>query len=197
MLELNESERTALVGELRRYADYREGDLNPAVAEDELRGDLRADPTYAYDSDAMDQAVSKAAERWEQFTQERVSEAAPYRDLADQVEHTGRLDLSTTSTRRDVADVIDNTGWDLSDPGAQPPPEMRRVVEAHEVATDSIKTGPSGTGTTLVAHLQQARDRGAQRTKNALGAVARKQELPRHDPPLPQLDNHRAGPRLI
>ena len=69
------------------------------------------DPTYAYDEQARAEALEREQEQIDQFQQQQVAAASPYRELADHVEQTGRLDLTDDAVRRDVTEVIENTGW--------------------------------------------------------------------------------------
>lgn len=129
VLDLDEAERSALVDELRKYADYREGDLDLDTRE--RAAELSNDPTYAYDEQATTEALEQEQEQIGQFQQEQVAAASPYRELADQVEQTGRLDLTDDAVRRDVTEVIENTGWRLDGDAQDAPPQpMQRVVEA-------------------------------------------------------------------
>lgn len=129
ILNLDEAERAALADELRKYAAYREGDLDLDTSE---RGaELRDDPTYAYDEEARAEALEWEQEQIDQFQQQQVAAASPYRELADHVEQTGRLDLTDDAVRRDVTEVIENTGWRVDgDVQDAPPQPMWRVVDA-------------------------------------------------------------------
>lgn len=128
VLDLDEGERSAVADELRKYADYSEGDLDLDTRE--LAGELSNDPTYAYDEQATSEALEQEQERIGQVQQEQVAAATPYRELADQVEQTGRLDLTDDAVRRDVTEVIDNAGWRLDGDAQDAPPQpMQRVVE--------------------------------------------------------------------
>lgn len=129
VLELNNVERVALATELRKYADYREGDLSFDLGE--RAAELHTDPTYAYSQDAIESELRREEEVMRRINQKFAVAASPYRDLADQVEATGRLNLADSDIRRDVTEVIDNTGWEVGeDPFRLPPEPMRRVVEA-------------------------------------------------------------------
>lgn len=140
VLDLDEAERSALADELRKYADYREGDLDLDTRE--RAAELSNDPTYAYDEQATTEALEQEQEQIGQFQQEQVAAASPYRELADQVEQTGRLDLTDDAVRRDVTEVIENTGWRLDGDAQDAPPQpMQRVVEA--VQAESV--GAHGT----------------------------------------------------
>lgn len=129
VLDLDEAERSALADELRKYADYREGDLDLDTSE--RAAELSNDPTYAYDEQATTEALEQEQEQIGQFQQEQIAAATPYRELADQVEQTGRLDLTDDAVRRDVTEVIDRAGWRLDGDAQDAPPQpMQRVVEA-------------------------------------------------------------------
>lgn len=129
VLDLDEAERSALADELRKYADYREGDLDLDTRE--RAAELSNDPTYAYDEQATTEALEQEQEQIGQFQQEQIAAASPYRELADQVEQTGRLDLTDDAVRRDVTEVVENTGWRLDGDAQDAPPQpIQRVVEA-------------------------------------------------------------------
>lgn len=131
VLDLDEAERSALADELRKYADYREGYLDPGEALSERAAELSNDPTYAYDEQATAEALEQEQEQIGQFQQVQIAAGDPYRELADQVEQTGQLDLTDDAVCRDVAEVIDNAGWRLDGDGLAPTPQpMQRVVEA-------------------------------------------------------------------
>lgn len=133
VIELDDYERAALAHELREYADYREGDLY--LDTNERAAELSADPSYAYDEQAVAEGLEHEHSQIAQLQQEQVAAASPYRDLADQVEQTGRLDLTDEAVRSDVTEVINNASWQFGgDEQVTPPPTMRRVVEAVEAS---------------------------------------------------------------
>src|SRR5699024_5038112 len=55
---------------------------------------------------------------------------SPHRDLADELEKSGVLDLNDADARQQVQDVIQAAGWNLDSSESTPPPEIRRVVDA-------------------------------------------------------------------
>lgn len=139
VLELNNIERRALAHKLRTYADYREGDLHFDL--NERAAELRDDPAYAYSQDAIQSELRSEEEAMRRLNQKLAVAASPYRQLADQIEATGRLNLADSDIRRDVTEVIDNTGWEVGEDAYVLPPEpMRRVVEAVQAPRQTSPT---------------------------------------------------------
>ncbi|SPT53473.1 Uncharacterised protein [Actinomyces bovis] len=129
VLSLDATERAALADELRKYAAWREGDLNFDIHE--RIAELGQDPTYAYDLARQDRELELERQRIDQFSQEQAQAANTYRQLAHQVEQNGQLDLTDMAVRREVIEMIDNHGWQLDNRALESvPAPMRRVVEA-------------------------------------------------------------------
>lgn len=133
VLELDDYEREAVVDLLRAYAAMHE-DLGYGVDSGvELRAALANDPTFAYSPEAIERAVANEERRLERLGRASAAYARPFRELGNQVDRNGTLNLSNASTCGRIAETIDYAGWTLHDEYAHPPKELRRVVEAIEL----------------------------------------------------------------
>ncbi len=129
VLDLDKAEREALAHELRSYADYIEGGLTFDTSEDEAlySFELSQDATYASDEKAFNEAIDEYRERAAGHEERAAQVVMPWRDLADQVEQTGKLDLTDADARLHVAEVLDNRGWQSLSEIPQP---LHRIVQA-------------------------------------------------------------------
>lgn len=121
--------RAAVVRELLRYARARQG-VMPCDCSERL-AELASDPTFAYASEDVWQAEVERETRAIQRLQERLSEeASPWLALGAEVDRSGQISLADAGATRLLAEALAHTGWDLEDPHAQPPADIRPVLEA-------------------------------------------------------------------
>lgn len=129
LLELEPAERDAIAAQVRNYADYREAAFG-SFDDSETRADLSGDPAYGYDAEAMRRAVAEAEASHQRVEEMNRASIAPFRDLADQIERTGWVDLRDQSTWTLMNEVVDDTGYSVEDQESRPPADIAKVVEA-------------------------------------------------------------------
>ncbi|MFC2777619.1 MAG: hypothetical protein ACFN4K_06035 [Pauljensenia sp.] len=134
VVDLSEDEARAVARELRRYRDMRSDPAVVDVAMVEARAELSVDPAYAYSQTATEQKLAEVERLTQRLTGQAVDAATPFYQLADRVERDRRIDLGDATVRGPLVEVVDHTGWSLDDQYAQPPADLRRVVEATRAA---------------------------------------------------------------
>lgn len=103
------------------------------------------DPTYFYASEDVWQAEAERESRAIEQLQKRESAAAvPWLTLADEVERVGELRFADTGALELVREALFDTGWDIDDAHAQPPDDLRPVMEALAAATRGPQAAERG-----------------------------------------------------
>lgn len=139
-LVLSDSERKALVAGLIYQAEQRDPGFD--FDEWEIYADLASDPTYFGDERATDAYVERERRSYNAFAERAAALGRPFTDLAEQVERTGRLDLTDPSTWNLVNDSVDDCAV-RNDPEAQS--EWRRIVEAVDAHSPQDRADAAGT----------------------------------------------------
>ena len=140
-LVLSDSERKVLVAGLISQAEMRDPELSEPgfFDEREIYADLASDPTYFGDERATDAYVERERRSYNAFAESAAALGRPFTDLAEQVERTGRLDLTDRSTWDLVNDTVDDFGASKY-PEAQS--EWRRIVEAVDAHCPQDRAAP-------------------------------------------------------
>lgn len=143
-LVLSDSDRKLLVAGLISQAEMRDPELREPgfFDEREIYADLASDPTYFGDERATDAYVERERRSYNAFAESAAALGRPFTDLAEQVERTGRLDLTDPSTWDLVNDTVEDYGA-RTYPEAQS--EWRRIVEAVDAHIPQDRAGAAVT----------------------------------------------------
>ncbi|MBW3069624.1 hypothetical protein GZ998_08935 [Actinomyces sp. 594] len=144
VVDLNEAEARAVACELRRYSDM-QGGFDIDVAMVEARAELSADPAYAYTHEAYERKLAEVEQQAQRLEDQATDAATPFYQLADDIEQSRQINLGDAVVRGPLVEVIDHAGWSLDDKYAQPPTDMRRVVQATRAADRAAeRSRPNG-----------------------------------------------------